>query len=298
MAAERKRPLVMKQPRGMERPGTAPCSRCGGSGVVIAPAGGRATASVCDCSLHCKLCNNTRYIFDRDREGRDVARMCACEVRRVRVRLYNEAAIPAKYFDANLHREYQDADNHKAFEYLQNLARKYEKGAKGLVLMGAPGTGKTFLVCAFLRELILDRGVPAQFRDFFHLLADLRSGYSDDRPESELIGPLVDVEVLVIDELGKGRNTPWEQNILDVIISHRYNNDKTTVFTTNYTESAASTLHERLRSKDNPGEGEVVKDTLRERVGSRIHSRLREMCDCEMLRGKDRRPPAFDENAS
>jgi DNA replication protein DnaC len=214
------------------------------------------------------------------------------------VRLYNEAAIPAKYYDARLNSELQDSGNHKAFEYLRLLARNYEKGAKGLVLMGAPGTGKTFLVCAFLRELILDRGVPAQFRDFFHLLSDLRSGYSQDRPENELIGPLVDVEVLVIDELGKGRNTPWEQNILDVIISHRYNNDKTTVFTTNYTDSAASTLHERLRSKDNPTEGEVVKDTLRERVGSRIYSRLREMCDFESLQGADRRQVLFEETAS
>jgi DNA replication protein DnaC len=291
MAGERKHAWVT------ERPGAAPCSRCGGSGVVISPLGGRAVAAVCDCSLHCRLCNNTRYLFERDREGRDLARMCDCEVRRVRVRLYNEAGIPAKYCDARLHPEFQDADNQGAFEYLCNLARKYEKGAKGLVLMGAPGTGKTFLVCAFLRELILDRGVPAMFRDFFHLLADLRSGYSQDRPESELIGPLVDVEVLVIDELGKGRNTPWEQNILDVIISHRYNNDKTTIFTTNYTESAATTLHERLRGKDSPGEFEVVKDTLRERVGSRIHSRLREMCDFELLRGEDRRQPVFDETA-
>ena len=104
--------------------------------------------------------------------------------------------------------------------------------------------------------------------------------------------------MLVIDELGKGRNTPWEQNILDVIISHRYNNDKTTVFTTNYTDSAASTLQERLRSRDNPGEGEVIKDTLRDRIGSRIYSRLREMCNFEQLRGDDRRHPVYDETAS
>jgi DNA replication protein DnaC len=265
--------------------------------VTIAPLGGRATASVCECSRHCRLCNNTRYLFERDRQGRDVARMCACEVRRVRVRLYNEAGIPAKYFDAELLAAYRDSGNAKAFDYLKDLAKKYETGAKGLVMMGGPGTGKTFLVCAFLRELILERGVPAQFRDFFHLLADLRSGYSQDRPESELIEPLVDVDVLVIDELGKGRNTPWEQNILDVIISHRYNNDKTTVFTTNYTESASTTLQERLRPKDNPAEGEVVKDTLRERVGSRIHSRLKQMCDFELLGGGDRRQIVYDEAA-
>ncbi len=287
----------------MDRPGSAPCSRCGGSGVVIAPQGGQAAAAVCECSLRCRLCNNTRYLFERDREGRDVARMCACEVRRVRVRLFNEAGIPAKFFDATFESARQDPYNESAIYQLRQQAKDYQQGRnttlqKGTLLMGGPGTGKTYLLCAYLRELILVRGVPAQFRDFFHLLADLRSGYSQDRPESELIGPLVDVEVLAIDELGKGRNTPWEQNILDVIISNRYNNNKTTLFTTNYTDKSSTTLAERLRSKDNPtSDPEVLRDTLVERVGPRIYSRLREMCFFAHLTGDDRREYVGGEDA-
>ena len=99
----------------------------------------------------------------------------------------------------------------------------------------------------------------------------------------------MDVEVLVIDELGKGRNSPWEQNILDVIISQRYNNQKTTIFTSNYTDSRKTTLVERVRGKDGmEGDGET-RDTLLDRVGPRIYSRLKEMCDFLMLSGKDRR---------
>jgi len=267
------------------------CTRCGGSGVIITPQGSRAEAAVCECSHHCNTCHDARYIFGRDEAGREVARKCTCEERRHRVRLYNEANVPAKFYEARLDDRFRDGHNQQAVSTFKLLAAEYHRGHKGILLMGPPGVGKTHLVCAFSHELIFSRGEPALFQDFFHLLQALRSGYSQDRPESELIEPLVRVEVLVVDELGKGRNTPWEQNILDVIISQRYNNRKTTIFTSNYTETRNTTMGERIRGRDwTPSEGEQeVRDTLRERVGTRIHSRLKEMCDFVTMLGPDRR---------
>jgi DNA replication protein DnaC len=273
---------------------TTGCTRCGGSGVVVTPHASGAEAAVCsECSRHCRVCRDSRYLFERDALGREIARMCVCEQRRVRVRLYNEARIPGKYAGARLEDRYRDRHNHRVFGMFRLLAKDYRRGQRGLVLMGAPGVGKSWLVSAFLYELIFTHGVPALYRDFFHLLSDLRSGYSQDKPESELIDPLVEVEVLVIDELGKGRNTPWEQNILDVIISQRYNAQKTTIFTSNYTDKAATTLEERIRPKDGrTGEEDIVhKDTLSDRVGPRIFSRLKEMCDFETIIAPDRREP-------
>ena len=280
----------MLQPK--EGIGRRPCAKCHGSAILIAPEATFARAALCDCAARCEICNDAGFLFERDDLGRETARMCACERRRVRVRLYNEASVPGKFADARLEDPFRDRYNHEAFSTCKLLVDQYSQGDRGIILMGPSGGGKTFLVAALIYEMIFTRGVPALFRDFFHLLANLRSGYSSGRPESELIEPLVSVEVLVVDELGKGRNTPWEQNILDVLISQRYNNRKTTIFTTNYTESRATTLPERVRSKDGPlGESELeIRETLRERVGPRIYSRLREMCDLVTLGGPDRRP--------
>ena len=266
------------------------CHRCRGTWVLFRPAGSTAEATVCECSRRCPTCSDARYLFERDPAGREIARMCDCERRRVRVRLYNEARVPGKYALATLSERQRDRHNQDAFNTFRLLAKDYQRGQKGLLLMGPAGVGKTWLVAAFIRELILGHGVPVMFRDFFHLLSELRSGYSSDTPESELIDPLVAVEVLVIDELGKGRNTPWEQNILDVIISQRYNNEKTTIFTSNYTDSRRTTLAEHIRPKDgSTTERQEIRDTLADRVGSRIYSRLKEMCDFITLGGPDRR---------
>lgn len=275
----------------MDEPPAAACRRCEAMGVSFAAKGSTVDASLCECSRYCRLCHNSRYLFEKDDAGREIAHMCDCERLRIRVRLYNQANVPGKFADARLEDRFRDRNNREVFGTLKLLASEYDRGHKGILLMGPAGVGKTWLVAAFIRELIFTHGIPALFRDFFHLLSDLRSGYSHDKPESELIEPLVQVEVLVVDELGKGRNTPWEQNILDVIISQRYNNQKTTIFTSNYTDSRATTLAERLRAKDAlPGDGDVyVKDTLVERIGPRIYSRLREMCDFVTLKGPDRR---------
>ena len=265
------------------------CKVCSGTGVLIEPRNNQAEARICDCSEKCLVCRGSRFVMGKDAQGRDSARMCQCEVRRIRVRMFNEARLPGKYYEARLEERFKDAQNENVFNSLRLMASDFQPGQKGLLLMGPSGVGKTFLVAAFVHEVIFRRGIQAHFRDFFHLLADLRSGYSQDKPESDLLGPLMDVEVLVIDELGKGRNSPWEQNILDVIISQRYNNQKTTIFTSNYTDSRKTTLVERVRGKDGmEGDGET-RDTLLDRVGPRIYSRLKEMCDFLMLSGKDRR---------
>ena len=274
-----------------EGPAMESCSLCQGLGVVFSPRVSVAEAAVCECARHCTICRDTGYLFERDAQGREQAQKCQCERRRVCVRLYNEAKVPGKYYDALLSSRYQDRNNQDAFHTFKMLAKEFHPGHKGIVLMGPAGVGKTWLIAAFIRELIFTHGTPMLFRDFFHLLSDLKSGYSRDIPESDLIDPLVGVEVLVIDELGKGRNTPWEQNILDVIISQRYNARKTTIFTTNYTVDRKKTLIEKHRPRE-LAEGDSfkeVKDTLVDRVGTRIYSRLKEMCDFIPIAGPDRR---------
>ena len=83
---------------------------------------------------------------------------------------------------------------------------------------------------------------------------------------------------MVIDELGKGRGSDWELSVLDELISKRYNAKRTTMFTTNYG------IEGPAKTGDSP-----ASESLVERVGVRIHSRLMEMCQPIRLVGRDQR---------
>ena len=127
---------------------------------------------------------------------------------------------------------------------------------------------------------------------FFQLLSDIRYGYSQDLSEQAIINPYVAAPVLVIDELAKGRNTEWELTMLDQIISSRYNAaDKITLFTTNYSDQSPNSKKDgKSDTHKEYGRGAVVaEETLQEKVGERIYSRLVEMCRFIKLEGIDYR---------
>ncbi|MBA4185491.1 MAG: DNA replication protein DnaC, partial [Acidobacteria bacterium] len=83
--------------------------------------------------------------------------------------------------------------------------------------------------------------------------------------------PVFDAEVLVLDEIGASKPTDWVRDTMAHIINMRYNDKKLTIFTTNY-------LDERRAEKD---------ETLEDRVGVRLRSRLFEMCKTVSMSGED-----------
>ena len=168
------------------------------------------------------------------------------------------------------------------------------------MLWGTPGTGKTHLITAFLAYLSLERGLPCRFIDFGDLTTRIKRGYDQGMSENEVIDDLVKIPILCIDELGKGRGSEWEISVLDALVNRRYNAQRSTFFTTNFPASepeggprkTEAQGGKRIRNPFNPTEVEHVKGALglpnlEERVGSRIYSRLVEMCSFRHVKGSD-----------
>jgi DNA replication protein DnaC len=89
----------------------------------------------------------------------------------------------------------------------------------------------------------------------------------------DLLRPVMEAELLVLDDLGAEKPSEWVEETMNLIVNTRYNERRPTIFTTNY--------------EDLPDETQA--DSLKVRVGFRMHSRLHEMCEFLEYEGGDYR---------
>jgi DNA replication protein DnaC len=205
------------------------------------------------------------------------ARRCRCREQNGRTKLQENARIPRRYDGCSLHNYFPAPNNGtqlKAFNYAFRLVREYPALDRGLLFMGTVGVGKTHLSVAILRGL-MEKGVPCLFYEFGSLLKEIQDSYNKISHTSELglLAPVYQAEVLVLDELGASKPTDWVRDTMMQIIGTRYNDKKLTIFTTNYLDARRAPTDE----------------TLEDRVGVRLRSRLFEMCKTVHLEGEDYR---------
>jgi DNA replication protein DnaC len=162
---------------------------------------------------------------------------------------------------------------------LQAFARNYPAGGEtGVLLIGPCGVGKTHLAVAALRELML-RGHEARFHDYRELLKELQASYDPDHPVSEMgvLEPVLKAEVLLIDDIGASKPSPWALDTIGHILNKRYNDNRATLLTTNYLDPSDS----EPTVLSMPSGQKIVaprEETLADRLGQRVRSRIYEMC--------------------
>jgi DNA replication protein DnaC len=275
----------------------------------------RAQARLCACQATCGVCRGTRFRIVRDGAW-DVAVPCDCGRLIGRIRAFNAAGLPAAYAEKTLSPRGPDDPRGFHDRRLASLVRakllvtRYQQlgqpvtassegasgpsqPARGLVLVGGPGLGKTHLVSALISHLTLERGIACRFVDYYQLLASIRATFDGKGPETEasILAPLIEVPVLVLDDLGKGQATPWEWTIVDQLITRRYNAGRVVIATTNFL--LAEDLDRRAQQPQ-AGAWDArrrrVEEALEDRIGDRLVSRLRETCEFCLLEGSDFRP--------
>ncbi len=259
------------------------CTTCGGHSYVVERQGELAMARACSCIGACPQCKDTGWVADGD-DWRAARKRCTCASIERRIGLFNQARIPGRHATSTLASfEMAPGPLMRAWNNARAIITVWKSGAenRGFVLHGPVGTGKTHLMCAVLRELVFEHGVRVRFIEFSHLLADLRASFEQGGGSGSMLQDLVDIEVLAIDELGKGRNTEWESTVLDELVSRRYNAAATVLATSNYAPAATGHAAPSLASprKTMPG--------LPDRVGDRVFSRLAELCDFLEMPGSD-----------
>lgn len=190
-------------------------------------------------------------------------------------KLLAAARIPPRYTKCsfNTFKSAPGTSQDNALLLAQNLVNEFPVD-RGLLFMGPAGVGKTHLAVAIIRGLI-EKGFAGIFCEFGSLLKEIQDSYNPISKSSELkvLAPIYQTDVLVLDELGATIPTDWVRDTMYQIINKRYNDQKLTIFTTNYSDARGSDKEQ----------------VLEDRIGTRLRSRLYEMCKKVVMDGGDYR---------
>ena len=234
----------------------------------------------------CPICGGTGWREVAGSRERTVVR-CECRVKGRAERLLAAAKIPARYERCELSTFKYDPENPedaklgKAKLAAGRFVEEYPVEKTGLLFVGTVGVGKTHLAVGILKALIRDKGVPCLFCDYRELLKSIQNSYNAtvQATEMEVLRPVFDAEVLVLDELGAVRSTEWVFDSLNYILNSRYNDNKTTIITTNFPDKPEQeNLDDNVSISQTAAAKAARRETLGDRIGERMRSRLHEMC--------------------
>lgn len=240
----------------------------------------------------CPLCEGTGWKSVEAGKERRVTR-CDCTLRARNDRLLAQARIPKRYEHCELS-NFEFEGPHRSLLPARMAAYKfveeYPVDSTGLLLVGPFGAGKTHLAVGIIRELIVSKGIACLFYDYRELLKEIQNSYNSSVQATELgvLQPVFESEVLALDELGAVKPTEWVWDTVSLILNTRYNNSKTTIITTNLPNLPARAALAPRESVDMfKIRAAAREDTLGDRIGERMRSRLHEMCRMVKVEGED-----------
>lgn len=178
--------------------------------------------------------------------------------------LWEQSEVGTRYQDCTFE-NYDRHDNEKAFEDARRYAEHFaeNENGKGIVFTGSVGTGKTHLATAIARYCVEHYGASVYFRTFAQLLNEIRESYNT----GEVIDwKYNDVDLLILDDLGKEKKTEWVDEKLYEILDNRYRDCKPVIITTNLSATDLSRY-----------------------VDQAVMSRLIGSCEFILMNGKDHR---------
>ena len=244
----------------------------------------------------CPICEGSGFRIV-EKQGTRFAEDCTCRIQLRSDRVLLQARIPPRYSASSLDTyDYSFGESNLSGPFL--VAHRFATGypaetrGQGILFTGPSGLGKTHLAISILKYVIASRGATGYFWEHKELLEKLRSFYDSPVPgaENRLLRSVITCDLLVLDDLGDITPSDWTWDTTCHILSSRYNENRSTIITTNLPNE----VHFQARTGEETSQLAEAKramrrETLGDRIGERMRSRLQEMCVVVAMQGEDYR---------
>jgi len=148
---------------------------------------------------------------------------------------FGALALPPRFQDKTFQNFVVTPANNAVYDFMYDYALHADEvceTGQSVIFLGKPGTGKTHLACAALKQFFLF-GHTGLFTSVAKMIRTIRSTWGTTDSETEAINRFVNVDLLVIDEVGVQAGSDNERNVLFSVLNERYENVKPTILISN-----------------------------------------------------------------
>lgn len=163
--------------------------------------------------------------------GRAVECPCGLVAARRMLRIWAASQVPPHFQELTLD-SYAEASGRRD---LVAFLRRWQQGDRWLLLTGDVGVGKTGIAVALLVEWMRS-GQAGLYVVTPTFLSRIRATYrdgGDDADELEVLGSVISVPLLVLDDIGVAMLTEWGREKLFTLVNERAISGRRTILTSN-----------------------------------------------------------------
>lgn len=159
----------------------------------------------------------------------------------------------------------------KATNYYMRFNNIKSERRNSIMFCGNPGSGKTHMALALANNFLKKNGIRVVYMPYRDIIGKLKRNMIDEEYYKSTLGKYQSAELLLIDDLFKGKINETDINIMFELINHRYLNRLPMIISTEFTVEKLLSFDEAIGSRLY----EMSKDFIVEIEGTENNYRLR-----------------------
>lgn len=197
----------------------------------------------------CELCGGTGWVW-----GQEGYTPCQCVKEKKMHQLWEKSGLRVEDNEKTFSNFEEWNDNakqlkNKAIDYYKQFNAIKDNRVNSIVLGGQVGSGKTHLILALANNFIQKRKINVIYLNYRDIIAKLKRNALDDNFISKELEKYQKAEILLIDDLFKGKVTDADVNFIFEIVNYRYNNYLPMMITTEYDVNGLCDIDEAVGSR-------------------------------------------------